>query len=88
MKNTLPTYTGLKDFARGVQNLYKLHGDIPVFIGVAGEDHVAPFGIAIQQSSLLGGNAIVLKAGPMRSPNCFTNEGTIFSNRKVPGGIH
>ena len=71
MKDTLPAYTGLKDFARGVQKLYKLHGNIPVFIGVAGEDEVAPFGMAIQQTSLLGGDAIIFKAGPMKSPNSF-----------------
>lgn len=67
----MPRYTGLKDFARGVQKLYKMHGNIPVFIGVVGEDTVAPFGIAIQQTSLLGGDAIVFKAGPMRSPESF-----------------
>lgn len=71
MKDTPPTYTGLKDFARGVQKLYKLHGNIPVFIGIAGEDEVAPFGIAIQQTSLLGGDAIVFEAGPMKSPSSF-----------------
>ena len=71
MKDTLPTYTGLKDFARGVQKLYELHGNIPVFIGVAGEDAVAPFGIVIQQTSLLGGDAIIFKAGPMKSPSSF-----------------
>lgn len=70
-KDGIPRYTGLKDFARGVQKLYKLHGNIPVFIGVAGEDDIAPFGIAIQQTSLLGGNAIVFKAGPMKSPSSF-----------------
>ena len=67
----MPQYTGLKDFARGVQKLYELHGNIPVFIGVAGEDNVAPYGIAIQQTSLLGGDAIIFKAGPMKSPSSF-----------------
>lgn len=67
----MPQYTGLKDFARGVQKLYELHGNIPVFIGVAGEDNVAPFGVAIQQTSLLGGDAIIFKAGPMKSPSSF-----------------
>ena len=71
MSAALPIYTGLKDFARGVQKLYKIHGNIPVFIGVAGSDEVAPFGIAIQQTSLLGGDAIVFKAGPMKTPNSF-----------------
>ena len=64
-------YTGLKDFSRGIQKLYEIHGNIPVFIGVVGEEDVAPFGIAIQQTSLLGGNAIVFKAGPMKSPSLF-----------------
>ena len=59
----MPKYTGLKDFARGVKKLYKIHGNIPVFIGVVGEDTVAPFGIAIRQTSLLGGDAIVFKCG-------------------------
>ena len=67
----MPKYTGLKDFVRGCQKLLEMHGNIPVFIGVAGEDTVAPFGIAIQQTSLLGGDAIVFKAGPMRSPESF-----------------
>ena len=67
----MPKYTGLADFAQGVQKLYKIHGNIPVFIGVAGSDEVAPFGIAIQQTSLLGGDAIVFKAGPMKTPNSF-----------------
>lgn len=67
----MPEYTGLKDFVRGCQKLLKIHGNVPVFIGVAGEEDVAPFGIAIQETSLLGGNAIVFKAGPMRSPSSF-----------------
>lgn len=72
----IPQYCGLKDFARGVQTLYKMHGNIPVFIGVAGEDTVAPFGMATQQSSLLGGDAIVFKAGPLRNPDQF-KKGTV-----------
>ena len=67
----MPRYTGLKDFASGVKKLYKIHGNIPVFIGVVGEDTVAPFGIAIQQTSLLGGDAIVFKGEAMRSPELF-----------------
>ena len=46
---SLPTYTGLKDFARGVNTLYKMHGNIPVFLSVDGE--VAPFGIALTSGS-------------------------------------
>lgn len=49
MKDTLPTYTGLKDFARGVQKLYKLHGNIPVFVSVDG--NAAPFGIALNSET-------------------------------------
>lgn len=45
----LPTYTGLKDFARGVNKLYKLFGNIPVFLSV--DDSVAPFGIALTSGS-------------------------------------
>ena len=67
----MPKYTGLKDFARGVRKLYKLHGNIPVFIGIAGEDKVAPFGIAIQNSSLLGGEAMVFEGGRPRDPQEF-----------------
>lgn len=66
----MPTYTGLKDFARGVQKLYKMHGNIPVFIEV-GDDKVAPFGIAIQMSELLDGEAIVLKGGYSGNPCSF-----------------
>ena len=75
MKDSLPTYTGLKDFARGVQKLYKLHGNIPVFIEV-GDDKVAPFGIAIQMSDLLDGEAIVLKGGYSGNPLSF-EKGTV-----------
>ena len=75
MRNTLPTYTGLKDFARGVQKLYKMHGNIPVFIEV-GDDKVAPFGIAIQMSELLDGEAIVLKGGYSGNP-CSFKKGSV-----------
>ena len=67
----MPRYTGLKDFVRGCQKLLKLHGNIPVFMGVAGEDTVAPFGIAVQETSLLGGDAIVFKVGHMRPPESY-----------------
>ena len=71
----LPRYTGLKDFARGVQKLYKMHGNIPVFLGI-GNDMVAPFGIAIQMSELLGGEAIVLEGGFAGTPRSF-EKGTV-----------
>lgn len=45
MNSKPPTYTGLKDFARGVKTLYDMHGNIPVFLSVDGK--VAPFGIAL-----------------------------------------
>ena len=48
-KDGIPRYTGLKDFARGVQKLYKLHGNIPVFLSVNGVP--APFGIALVSST-------------------------------------
>lgn len=57
----MPTYTGLKDFARGVHKLYKMHGNIPVFIQVDGR--VAPFGVAIQNSRLLGGEVMLFFGG-------------------------
>ena len=66
----MPKYTGLKDFARGVQKLYKMHGNIPVFLEVAG--HFAPFGIAVQCSELLGGEAMVFKGGLPNDPHAFT----------------
>ena len=71
----MPTYTGLKDFARGVQKLYKMHGNIPVFIEV-GDDKVSPFGIAIQMSELLDGEAIVLKGGYSGNP-CSFKKGSV-----------
>lgn len=57
----MPKYTGLKDFARGVQKLYKMYGNIPVFIQVDGR--VAPVGAAISSSDLLHGNAILFLGG-------------------------
>ena len=73
--NPFPTYTGLKDFARGVQKLYKMHGNIPVFIEVD-NDKVAPFGIAIKMSELLDGEAIVLKGGYSGNP-CSFKKGSV-----------
>lgn len=59
----LPVYTGLKDFARGVNKLAKMYGDVPVFLSV--RDNVAPFGIAFLESNgvLEGKDAIVFYAG-------------------------
>ena len=57
----MPKYTGLKDFARGVQKLYKMHGNIPVFLQVDGR--VAPFGMVVQSSSLLNGEAMLFLGG-------------------------
>ena len=61
MNESIPDYTGLKDFARGVQKLYQLHGNVPVFLSV--NNVVAPFGIALLQSDVIEGqDAIVFKA--------------------------
>ena len=54
--NEIPAYTGLVEFARGVNKLAKMYGNVPVFLSVNGL--VAPFGIAVQESSLLGGESI------------------------------
>ena len=70
----IPTYTGLKDFSRGVQKLYEIHGNIPVFISCDGK--VAPFGIAIQNSSLLGGDAIMFVGGASKPIEEF-QKGTV-----------
>lgn len=66
----MPKYTGLKDFARGIQKLYKAYGNIPVFIEVS-DDKVAPFGMAIRMSSLMDCNALVLKGGHPKKPESF-----------------
>lgn len=59
--NSMPDYTGLKDFARGVHKLYELHGNVPVFLSV--NDVIAPFGIATLQSDVIEGqDAMVFKA--------------------------
>lgn len=58
----IPVYTGLKDFARGVNKLAKMYGDVPVFLSV--RDDVAPFGIALLETGILEGkDAIVFYAG-------------------------
>lgn len=70
-EKTIPKYTGLKDFVRGCKKLLSLYGNVPVFIEVA-EDKVAPFGMAISMSDLLGGEAIVLKGGYAHNSTEFT----------------
>lgn len=70
----MPDYTGLKDFARGVQELYKRYGNVPVFLIVDGK--VAPFGIAVSMSELLGGENVVLMGGAPRAPSEF-KKGTV-----------
>ena len=57
----MPKYTGLRDFVRGCQKLLELHGNVPVFVQV--DDKVAPFGLAVTNSSLLGGNAMLFVGG-------------------------
>ena len=66
----MPEYTGLKDFARGMQKLYKMHGNIPVFLAVD-NNMVAPFGNALQWGELLCGEAIVLMGGHLGYPQSF-----------------
>ena len=57
----MPDYIGLKDFARGVQRLYLMHGNIPVFLSV--NEVVGPFGIATLQSDVVEGHdAMVFNA--------------------------
>ena len=59
--STMPRYTGLKDFVRGCQKLLKIHGNIPVFLQVDGR--VAAFGMAVQSSCLLNGEAMLFLGG-------------------------
>ena len=54
--NEIPAYTVLVEFARVVQKLAKMYGNVPVFLSVNGL--VAHFGIAVQDSSLFGGESI------------------------------
>lgn len=68
--NDIPKYTGLTEFARGVKKLAEIYGNVPVFLEVNGL--VAPFGIAVQESSLLGGESITLCGGITRSREAFT----------------
>ena len=68
--NEIPAYTGLVEFARGVQKLAKMYGNVPVFLEV--NDMVAPFGIAVQEGSLLGGESITFCGGITRPREAFT----------------
>ena len=70
----IPQYTGLKDFARGVQKLYKMYGNVPVFVEVDG--NVAPFGIAFQDVSLLNGEAMTF-VGAYSMPRNEFKKGTV-----------
>lgn len=69
-KHKMPKYTGLKDFVRGCQKLLKLHGNIPVFLSHS-DGTVSPFGIAIQTTELLGGEAMVFCGGQAHNPKHF-----------------
>ena len=68
--NGIPKYTGLAEFARGAQKLAQTYGNVPVFLEVNGL--VAPFGIAVQESSLLGGESITFCGGITRPTESFT----------------
>ena len=57
----MPKYTGLKDFVRGCQKLLEIHGNVPVFLQVDGR--VAPFGMVVQSSCLLNGEAMLFLGG-------------------------
>ncbi|MBO6031786.1 MAG: hypothetical protein J6Q22_10060 [Prevotella sp.] len=70
----IPKYTGLAEFARGVQKLANIYGNVPVFLEVNGL--VAPFGIAVQESSLLGGESITFCGGITGQREAFT-KGTV-----------
>ena len=66
----MPTYTGLKDFVRGCQKLLKIHGNVPVFIQTE-YGKVAPFGIAVTSTDLLGGDALILVGGNSKTAKEF-----------------
>ena len=70
----IPKYTGLAEFSRGVQKLAKMYGNVPVFLEV--NDMVAPFGIAVQEGSLLGGDSITFCGGISKPRESFT-KGTV-----------
>ena len=71
---SIPTYTGLKEFAIGVQRLAELYGNVPVFLEVNGM--VAPFGMAVQEGTLLGGDSITFCGGYSKPREEFT-KGTV-----------
>lgn len=72
----LPTYIGLKDFARGVKTLYEMHGNIPVFLSVDG--NVALFGIALVSGTgyIDGHEAIAFVAHSTSKPGSY-KKGTV-----------
>ena len=72
--NGIPKYTGLTEFARGVQRLAEMYGNVPVFLEV--NDMVAPFGIAVQEGTLLGGDSITFCGGYSKPREAFT-KGTV-----------
>lgn len=71
--SSTPKYTGLKEFARGVQKLAELYGNVPVFLEV--NDMVAPFGIAVQEGNLLNGDSITFCGGYSKPREQFTKGG-------------
>ena len=66
----MPRYTGLNDFVRGCQKLIKIYGNVPVFIQTK-HGEVAPFGMAITSTDLLGGNALILVGGDPKTASEF-----------------
>ena len=72
--NGIPKYTGLAEFARGVKRLAKMYGNVPVFLEVNGM--VAPFGIAVQEGTLLGGDSITFCGGYSKPREAF-KKGTV-----------
>lgn len=71
-----PKYTGLKDFARGVQKLYETYGNIPVFVSV---DNIAvPFGMALTSgSSFINGQEAIVFGGYTSEETGHYTKGTV-----------
>ena len=76
-KDGIPRYTGLKDFARGVQKLYEMHGNLPVFLQV--NESLAPFGLALVSGCCYidGQTAIAFCAHANRAEGCKYEKGTV-----------
>lgn len=70
----IPKYTGLAEFARGVQKLAKIYGNVPVFVEVDG--NVAPFSLALQEGNLLNGESIAF-CGVYSKPRRGFKKGTV-----------